>query len=438
MKFTLAAAMISSASAYMNEPATSQNMADSINKMDTTWTAHVSPRFTNATNADVASLCGTFLPDHPDFYELPEETHLTGTMKDVPDTFDSTTDFPGCEATIGHVRDQSNCGSCWAFGSSEAFNDRRCIAHGDKVWYAAEDVLACCSGIKCGMSMGCNGGQPASAWSWLVKTGVTTGGDESMKDGSTCNPYPFAACAHHVDPTDDYPACPSDGEYPTPKCTKECIDDKFEKKYDDDKVKALTSYSVKGEDKIMEEIGQPASAWSWLVKTGVTTGGDESMKDGSTCNPYPFAACAHHVDPTDDYPACPSDGEYPTPKCTKECIDDKFEKKYDDDKVKALTSYSVKGEDKIMEEISTNGPVTAAFTVYEDFVSYSTGVYQHTTGKQLGGHAIEIVGYGEENGTKYWKIKNSWNPTWGDKGFFKILRGSNECGIENQISAGSV
>ena len=91
-----------------------------------------------------------------------------------------------------------------------------------------------------------------------------------------------------------------------------------------------------------------------------------------------------------------------------------------------------------MEEISTNGPVTAAFTVYEDFVSYSTGVYQHTTGKQLGGHAIEIVGYGEENGTKYWKIKNSWNPTWGDKGFFKILRGSNECGIENQISAGSV
>jgi len=316
-------------------------MADSINKMDTTWTAHVSPRFTNATNADVASLCGTFLPDHPDFYELPEETHLTGTMKDVPDTFDSTTDFPGCEATIGHVRDQSNCGSCWAFGSSEAFNDRRCIAHGDKVWYAAEDVLACCSGIKCGMSMGCNG-------------------------------------------------------------------------------------------------GQPASAWSWLVKTGVTTGGDESMKDGSTCNPYPFAACAHHVDPTDDYPACPSDGEYPTPKCTKECIDDKFEKKYDDDKVKALTSYSVKGEDKIMEEISTNGPVTAAFTVYEDFVSYSTGVYQHTTGKQLGGHAIEIVGYGEENGTKYWKIKNSWNPTWGDKGFFKILRGSNECGIENQISAGSV
>ena len=36
------------------------------------------------------------------------------------------------------------------------------------------------------------------------------------------------------------------------------------------------------------------------------------------------------------------------------------------------------------------------------------------------------------------KIKNSWNPTWGDKGFFKILRGSNECGIENQISAGSV
>jgi len=161
------------------------------------------------------------------------------------------------------------------------------------------------------------------------------------------------------------------------------------------------------------------------------------MKDGSTCNPYPFAACAHHVDPTDGYPAC-ADGEFATPKCTEECIDDKYKTKYADDKVKAKSSYSIKGEDKIMKEISTNGPVTAAFNVYEDFVSYSTGVYQHTTGNYLGGHAIEIVGYGEEKGIKYWKVKNSWNPSWGDGGFFKILRGSNHCNIESQVSAGLV
>jgi cathepsin B len=46
----------------------------------------------------------------------------------------------------------------------------------------------------------------------------------------------------------------------------------------------------------------------------------------------------------------------------------------------------------------TNGPVTAAFTVYEDFVSYKSGIYKHTTGSALGGHAVKIIGYGTENG----------------------------------------
>merc|ERR1719420_776778 len=36
---------------------------------------------------------------------------------------------------------------------------------------------------------------------------------------------------------------------------------------------------------------------------------------------------------------------------------------------------------------------------------------------------------------KYWKIANSWNPNWGENGFFRIKRGSNECGIEDQVAA---
>jgi len=205
--------------------------------------------------------------------------------------------------------------------------------------YAAEDTLACCSGLRCGLSMGCNGGQPTSAWKWFAATGVTTGGDFGNVDGSSCNPYPFMACSHHVE--------------------------------------------------------------------------------------------------TDKYPDCPSD-EYSTPKCTSECLDGKYGKDYKDDKVKAKSAFSLKGEDQMMQELSTNGPVTAAFTVYEDFTSYTSGVYQHKTGKQLGGHAIEIVGYGVEDGVKFWKVKNSWNDSWGDGGFFKILRGSNECGIEGTVSAGLV
>jgi cathepsin B len=84
------------------------------------------------------------------------------------------------------------------------------------------------------------------------------------------------------------------------------------------------------------------------------------------------------------------------------------------------------------------GPVSAAFTVYNDFLTYESGVYVHTSGSALGGHAVKIFGWGVEDGTPYWSVANSWNPTWGDGGTFKILRGKNECGIEGQITAGSV
>lgn len=87
-------------------------------------------------------------------------------------------------------------------------------------------------------------------------------------------------------------------------------------------------------------------------------------------------------------------------------------------------------------EISTNGPIEISVTVYEDFLTYKSGVYQHTTGKKLGGHAMRCLGYGQENGVDYWLVANSWNETWGDGGFIKIMRGVDEIGIENSNSAG--
>jgi len=84
----------------------------------------------------------------------------------------------------------------------------------------------------------------------------------------------------------------------------------------------------------------------------------------------------------------------------------------------------------------TNGPVEGAFSVYEDFLTYKTGVYSHTTGQMLGGHAIKVLGWGVDSGTPYWWVANSWNEDWGDQGFFKIKRGNNECGIESGMVAG--
>ena len=47
-------------------------------------------------------------------------------------------------------------------------------------------------------------------------------------------------------------------------------------------------------------------------------------------------------------------------------------------------------------------------------------------------HAITITGWGKEaDGTPYWTIQNSWSDGWGEKGFFKLLRGKNNLAIES-------
>lgn len=179
--------------------------------------------------------------------------------------------------------------------------------------------------------------------------------------------------------------------------------------------------------------GFPSAAWQYFVDTGCVTGGPWNSNQG--CYPYQIAACDHHV--KGNLPPCGDIGN--TPQCAGSCTNSQYGLSWSADKHYALSGYSVPSDvASIQKEIMLYGPVQAAFSVYADFVTYKSGVYQHVTGDFLGGHAVKILGWGVEDDTPYWLVANSWNSDWGSQGYFKILRGQDECGIEDQIVAGHV
>ena len=97
------------------------------------------------------------------------------------------------------------------------------------------------------------------------------------------------------------------------------------------------------------------------------------------------------------------------------------------------------GDNLALENALQTGPVSVTFQVVDDFMHYSSGVYQSKNcknGPMDVNHAVLAVGLGTEggswlkSGTPYFYVKNSWGHHWGDEGYFKIKRGKeNMCGI---------
>lgn len=289
-----------------------QKIADKVNRLKTTWRAQ-------ASTESLRPLLGAW--EDKDANRLPEKVFATELNDELPEEYDARKAHPECPS-IGEIRDQSKCGSCWAHSTAESMSDRICIhSKGEKqTRISALDILSCCK--DCGS--GCHGGSPGAAFNYWKRVGVVTGG--LYGDKKTCKPYFLEPCEDHMHKCHDY--------QDTPACEVKCIP------------------------------------------------------------------------------------EYP--------------KTYVEDKSYGASAYGIYGEKAMMREIYENGPISVSFTVYEDFADYKSGIYQHVTGRSEGGHAVKCIGWGVENGTKYWLIVNSWNERWGENGLFRIIRGVNECGIESR------
>jgi len=77
----------------------------------------------------------------------------------------------------------------------------------------------------------------------------------------------------------------------------------------------------------------------------------------------------------------------------------------------------------LMNAVATVGPV-----------AYSNGVYNGCNQKTPDiDHGVVLVGYGEEDGQKYWLVRNSWNAKWGEQGYIRLARFDHEdelCGLD--------
>ena len=82
-------------------------------------------------------------------------------------------------------------------------------------------------------------------------------------------------------------------------------------------------------------------------------------------------------------------------------------------------------EDEMATWVSTNGPLSIAVDA-TSWQTYSGGVMSNCESRQLD-HGVLIVGYGAD----YWVIKNSWGPSWGESGYIRVKRGTNQCLLKN-------
>lgn len=177
--------------------------------------------------------------------------------------------------------------------------------------------------------------------------------------------------------------------------------------------------------------GWPLQAWSHWGHAGVVTGGDYGSNEG--CQPYTLPPCEHYVE--GPLPNCTKLGELKTPECKSECWNPSYGASYNFDLTYGKKAHVVP-RCNAMRQIYEHGPIIAAYSVYEDFLQYKSGVYQHNFGKAVGLHAVRVIGWGIENDIPYWLVTNSWNDHWGDHGTFKILRGENEADFEMMMNVG--
>jgi len=103
--------------------------------------------------------------------------------------------------------------------------------------------------------------------------------------------------------------------------------------------------------------------------------------------------------------------------------------------------FSSTDEEQIKEDLYSKGPLAIAINASSSLMTYTGGIIDMSADEcdpAALDHGVTLVGYGSENGTDYWIIKNSWAANWGEDGYFRYARGKGVCGMNTHVLSATI
>ena len=169
---------------------TSQNFTLGVNQFSDLTREEFKTKVLNRRSSPVGSFgCSTF---------------ATSDTKNLPDSVDWRD-----HGVVSKVKDQGQCGSCWAFSATAAIESAWAISKGQLLSLAEQEFVDCATGILYG-SHGCNGGQEDGGFKYAIKNGqcltadypYTSGVSQSGGTCSSCKAAVHISACSDVTPND--------------------------------------------------------------------------------------------------------------------------------------------------------------------------------------------------------------------------------------------